>query len=93
MTSSAGAAFLTIVTVSSEVGINITSTLTGSAEIGLGNLLGSNIISIPLMVTIAYFATSKTFKQQKDESDSQKEDHKQHVKEHILYLDKNQSPL
>ncbi|MCG1010902.1 hypothetical protein J4760_12805 [Salinicoccus sp. ID82-1] len=87
LTASAGAAFLAIVTASPEVGINVTSVLTGSAEIGLGNLLGSNIISIPLMVTIAYFATRKTFKQQTGNSNSKNESHEQHLEEHILYLD------
>ncbi|WP_394359117.1 hypothetical protein [Marivirga tractuosa] len=54
--------FLAIVTASPEVAVNITSAARGVSNIGLGNLLGSNIISIPLMVTIAYFASRKQFK-------------------------------
>ena len=53
LTASAGAAFLAIVTASPEVAINITSAARGVSDIGLGNLLGSNIISIPLITTQA----------------------------------------
>lgn len=87
LTSSGGAALLAIVTASPEVGINVTSALTVNAEIGLGNLLGSNIISIPLMVSIAYFATRKTFKEKESNLNSKTKDHQHHLKEHILYLD------
>ena len=66
LTASAGAAFLAIVTASPEVAINITSAARDVSNIGLGNLLGSNIISIPLMVTIAYFASRKQFKNNKE---------------------------
>ena len=62
LTASAGAALLAIVTASPEVAVNVTSAARGVSEIGLGNLLGSNIISIPLMVSIAYFASRKQFK-------------------------------
>ena len=48
LTASAGAALLAIVTASPEVAVNVTSAARGVSEIGLGNLLGSNIISIPL---------------------------------------------
>ncbi|MEQ9438442.1 MAG: sodium:calcium exchanger [Cyclobacteriaceae bacterium] len=80
LTASAGAAFLAIVTASPEVAINITSAARGVSDIGLGNLLGSNIISIPLMITIAYFASRKSFK------DNQQ--HEQHLQENFLALNK-----
>ena len=80
LTASAGAAFLAIVTASPEVAINITSAARGVSDIGLGNLLGSNIISIPLMVTIAYFASRKSFKENPQ--------HEQHVQENFLALNK-----
>lgn len=80
LTASAGAAFLAIVTASPEVAINITSAARGVSNIGLGNLLGSNIISIPLMVTIAYFASRKQFKK--------KPKHQEHLDAHLLALNK-----
>ncbi len=80
LTASAGAAFLAIVTASPEVAINITSAARGVSNIGLGNLLGSNIISIPLMVTIAYFASRKQFKNNKD--------HQEHLDQNLLALNK-----
>ena len=80
LTASAGAAFLAIVTASPEVAINITSAARDVSNIGLGNLLGSNIISIPLMVTIAYFASRKQFKNNKE--------HQEHLDKNILALNK-----
>ena len=80
LTASAGAAFLAIVTASPEVAINITSAARGVSNIGSGNLLGSNIISIPLMVTIAYFASRKQFKK--------KPKHQEHLDAHLLALNK-----
>lgn len=80
LTSSAGAALLAIVTASPEVAINITSAFRGVSDIGLGNLLGSNIISIPLMITIAYFASRRPYKN--------KPQHKKHLKEDFLALNK-----
>lgn len=80
LTASAGAAFLAIVTASPEVAINITSAARGVSNIGLGNLLGSNIISIPLMVTIAYFASRKQFKNNPK--------HQEHLDANLLALNK-----
>lgn len=80
LTASAGATFLAIVTASPEVAINITSAARGVSNIGLGNLLGSNIISIPLMVTIAYFASRKQFKNNPK--------HQQHLDANLLALNK-----
>lgn len=80
LTASAGAAFLAIVTASPEVAINITSAARGVSDIGLGNLLGSNIISIPLMVTIAYVASRKQF--------ADNSGHHKHLKENMLALNK-----
>lgn len=61
LTEAAGAAFLALVTASPEVGINATSAVRGVSDIGLGNMLGSNIISIPLMITVAYLASRTAF--------------------------------
>lgn len=80
LTASAGAAFLAIVTASPEVAINITSAARGVPDIGLGNLLGSNIISIPLICTIAYVASRKQFKNNQQ--------HQKHLEENILALNK-----
>jgi len=80
LTASAGAAFLAIVTASPEVAVNVTSAARGVSEIGLGNLLGSNIISIPLMVSIAYFASRKQFKNNKE--------HQKHLDANLLALNK-----
>jgi cation:H+ antiporter len=53
----AGAAFVAFATASPEIGTNATSAIRGFSDIGLGNLLGSNIISVPAIVTVAYIAS------------------------------------
>lgn len=55
----AGAAFVALATASPEIGTNTASAVRGFSDIGLGNLLGSNIISVPAIVAVAYFANRK----------------------------------
>ena len=55
----AGGALIGIASASPEIGINTTSALRGVSEIGLGASLGVNIIAIPLVITVAYWASRK----------------------------------
>ncbi|MGB3654385.1 MAG: sodium:calcium exchanger [Rivularia sp. (in: cyanobacteria)] len=57
LSEAAGAAFVAFATASPEIGTNTTSAIRGFSDIGLGNLLGSNIISVPAIVTVAYVAS------------------------------------
>lgn len=57
LSESAGAAFIALATASPEIGTNTASAIQGLSDIGLGNLLGSNIISVPVIVTVAYLAS------------------------------------
>ncbi len=59
LSEAAGAAFVALATASPEVGTNTVSAIRGLSDIGLGNLLGSNIISVPAIVTVAYLASRK----------------------------------
>lgn len=59
LTQVAGASFVGIAAASPEIGINTTSAFRQVADIGLGTMLGSNIIAIPLLVTAAYIASRK----------------------------------
>lgn len=59
LSEAAGAAFVALATASPEIGTNTASAIRGLSDIGLGNLLGSNIISVPAIVTVAYFARQK----------------------------------
>ncbi|MDT3436895.1 MULTISPECIES: sodium:calcium antiporter [Halobacteriales] len=59
LTAVAGGALVGIAAAGSEIGINVTSAYRGVSDIGLGMMLGSNIVSIPLIVTIAYVASRK----------------------------------
>lgn len=56
LSEAAGAALVALATASPEIGTNTASAIKGLADIGLGNLLGSNIISVPVIVAVAYFA-------------------------------------
>lgn len=76
----AGGALMGIAVASPELGINITSAVRGVSGIGLGVLLGSNIIAIPIMVLTAYLATrEKNLPGQKN--------HQEDVKEHRLKIE------
>lgn len=77
----AGGALIGIAAASPEIGINMVSALTGVSDIGLGTMLGSNVIAIPLMVTVAYMATRHLKKQKAHKG------HQQHLKEHLLKVD------
>lgn len=59
LSGAAGGSLVALATASPEVGTNTMSALQGVADIGIGNLLGSNIISVPVLVTVAYLATRK----------------------------------
>ncbi len=64
LSEAAGAAFVALATASPEIGTNTAAAVQGLADIGLGNLLGSNIISVPAIVLVSYLASRK--KDQKD---------------------------
>jgi cation:H+ antiporter len=53
----AGGSFIGIAAASPEIGINIASAFRGVADIGLGAAIGSNILAIPIIITVAYIAT------------------------------------
>ena len=78
----AGGSFLGIAAAAPEIGINTTSAVRGVAEIGLGAMLGSNIIAIPLMVTTAYLSTRSL------QSGAQHEQHRQHKRHRLVAVDK-----
>lgn len=79
-TVAAGGAFIGLAAASPEVGINVTSAVRGSAEIGLGVMLGSNVIAIPLMVATSYLATRK--RQIPDH-----QNHEAHIEERMVAVD------
>ena len=56
LSEAAGAAFVALATASPEIGTNTASAVRGFSDIGLGNLLGSNIVSVPAIVAVSYFA-------------------------------------
>lgn len=72
LTEVAGAALIALATASPEVGTNAVSAIQGVSDIGLGNLLGSNIISVPAIVTVAYIANQyRSDKSNSSDSDSE----------------------
>lgn len=92
----AGGALIALVTAGSEIGINTISAIRGVSDIGLGMSLGSNIIAIPLTVSVVYLATRRarlgTNEQEKkaEETESTREEtegtdqHRRHQDEHFL---------
>lgn len=57
LSEAAGAAFVALATASPEIGTNTAAAVRRLSDIGLGNLLGSNIISVPVIVLVAYLAS------------------------------------
>jgi cation:H+ antiporter len=97
ITGTGGAAVLAIVTASPEVAINTTSALRGVGGIGLGNMLGSNIVSFPLIFTVAYLASRRQLRdnggttQQNSNRDSPsdgEDTHAVHLQQRLLRLEK-----
>ncbi|WP_315787951.1 sodium:calcium exchanger [Fischerella sp. JS2] len=83
LSEAAGAAFIALATASPEVGTNVVSAVQGLKDIGLGNLLGSNIISVPAIVTVAYIASRKHTKNSKS---NRRRHHSMRVKPEALYV-------
>lgn len=77
----AGGAFVGLAAASPEIGINTTSALRGVGDIGLGALLGSNVLAIPLMVVTAYAATRRKRIEGHD-------NHAEHRRAHLLEVDR-----
>ncbi|MGD1874783.1 MAG: sodium:calcium antiporter [Mastigocoleus sp.] len=69
LSEAAGAAFVALATASPEIGTNTASAMQGLSDIGLGNLLGSNIISVPAIVAVAFIA-NRTNPQSQNSSSS-----------------------
>lgn len=84
LTQIGGGALIGLAAASPEIGINITSAYRGVSDIGLGVMLGSNIIAIPLMMTIAYVASRKASFGRGGEQGESQQDHEQHREEHLL---------
>ena len=78
----AGGALIGLATASPELGINVTSAVRGVSDIGLGAMLGANIIALPLLVAVAYVATRKS------ELGGDHQDHDRHRREHLLRVDR-----
>ena len=96
----AGGSFIGLAAASPEIGINIASAARGVADIGLGAAIGSNILAIPVVVTVAYVATRSSMIREGVDQESGKqqeqgaaqegsgEDHEQHLEHRLLRIQK-----
>lgn len=80
----AGGSFIGLAAASPEVGISVASAVRGVGEISLGASLGSNVLAIPAMITVAYLATRTRTIEGKDEAA-----HARHLREHLLRVDRS----
>jgi cation:H+ antiporter len=90
LTQVGGAAFIGLAAASPEIGINTTSVFKQVADIGLGTMLGSNIVAIPLVVTIAYIASRKENLGEGDtpEPGEESDAHARHRQQHLLRVER-----
>lgn len=84
LTRIAGGALIGLAAASPEIGINVTSAYRGVSDIGLGVMLGSNIVAIPLMMPIAYVASRKRSLGTGESEGEDQQEHEQHRREHLL---------
>ena len=84
LTQVAGAAFVGLAAASPEIGINTSSAIRGVGDIGLGASLGSNVLAIPMIVSVAYWASRKAKLGQGDEQGESEEEHQQHREEGLM---------
>lgn len=57
LSEAAGASVIAIATASPEIGVNLAAALRGEGDIGLGNMLGANIVPIPMVLAVAFLAS------------------------------------
>ena len=88
LTQIAGGALIGLAAASPEIGINVTSAYRGVSDIGLGVMLGSNIVAIPLMMTIAYVASRKQSLGTGESAGEDQQEHEQHRQEHLLRVNR-----
>ena len=84
LTQIAGGALIGLAAASPEIGVNVTSAYRGVSDIGLGVMLGSNIVAIPLMMTIAYVASRKRSLGTGESEGEDQWEHERHRQEHLL---------
>lgn len=91
LTQVAGAALVGIAAASPEIGINATSALKRVADIGLGTMLGSNIIAIPMVVTTAYIASRqpRLGKVDQAEAGEDQEAHARHRQQRFMRIERD----
>ncbi|CCG02844.1 sodium:calcium antiporter [Blastococcus saxobsidens] len=69
-TGAAGGPLVALGSASPDVGINTVSAVTGTASIGLGSMLGSTVVSIPITVAVAFAASRKNRRDQDRDAQS-----------------------
>lgn len=90
LTQVAGAALVGLTAASPEIGINTTSAIKQVADIGLGTMLGSNIVAIPLVVTTAYITSRKTQlgKDNQANAGESVSEHRRHRRQKFMRIEK-----
>ena len=88
LTQIAGGALIGLAAASPEIGINVTSAYRGVSDIGLGVMLGSNIVAIPLMMTIAYVASRKQSLGSGGSEGEDQQEHERHRQEYLLRVNR-----
>lgn len=88
LTQVAGAAFVGLAAASPEVGINTTSAVRGVGDIGLGASLGSNVLAIPLIITVAYWASRKAQLGGGKEQGESSREHRRHREQGLLRMER-----
>ena len=66
-----GAALIGLALASPEISINAASVIRGAGDVGLGLILGGNVLSLPLLTTIAYLASREENRAESTEDETE----------------------
>lgn len=87
LAAAAGGVLVALASASSDVAVNTVSAVQGVGQIGLGNLLGSNVVSIPFVVTAAYLASRKRQLGGAGAGANNQDQHGQHVDQGLMRIE------
>lgn len=80
-----GGALVGLTLAGPEIAINAASAYRGAADVGLGLILGGNVLSLPLLTSIAYLASREPDLGERAEVESSTE-HESHVEDRFLRI-------
>lgn len=91
LSAAGGSAVVGLALATPEIAINVSSVVRGVADVGLGLILGANVLSLPLLTTIAYVASRTGLEHEGRAGDhDDRASHERHREDHRLFVEWDQ---